>query len=60
MTQDSTRRDFLAKGASLLGATTALTIIPRHVLGGPGITPPNERLNIAGIGVGGMGGRNIR
>ncbi|MBC7819975.1 MAG: gfo/Idh/MocA family oxidoreductase, partial [Planctomycetaceae bacterium] len=50
------RRDFLA-------ATTAtafsFTIVPRHVLGGQGQTPPSERLNVAGIGCGGMGGGDI-
>ncbi|KPK78143.1 MAG: hypothetical protein AMJ79_00750 [Phycisphaerae bacterium SM23_30] len=30
-------------------------MVPRHVLGGPGHTPPSEKLNIAGIGVGGQG-----
>ena len=43
------RRDFI--GAA--GAVAAFTIVPRHVLGGPGNTPPSEKLNIAGIGVGG-------
>jgi len=33
----------------------ALTIVPRHVLGGPGHVPPSEKLNIAGIGIGGRG-----
>jgi len=28
-------------------------------LGGPGHTPPSEKLNIAGVGVGGMGASNI-
>jgi predicted dehydrogenase len=32
----------------------AFTIVPRHVLGG-GQTPPSEKLNIAGIGLNGMG-----
>ena len=46
-----------------LKATTvaaAFVIVPRHVLGGPAHTPPSEKLNIAGIGVGGMGGSNLR
>jgi predicted dehydrogenase len=51
------RRNFLA-GTAL--AATGLMIVPRHVLGGPGYTPPSDRLNIAGIGVGGMGAHNIR
>jgi len=36
-------------------AVAAISIVPRHVLGGPGRTPPSEKLNIAGIGVGGQG-----
>jgi predicted dehydrogenase len=51
------RRDFLT-GTAL--AAAGLTIVPRHVLGGPGHTAPSDRLNIAGIGVGGMGKQNIR
>jgi len=52
----STRRKFLsASAATALG----FTIVPRHVLGGAGQTPPSERVNIAGIGVGGMGGGDI-
>ncbi len=50
------RRDFLLSGA---GSVAAFTIVPRHVLGGPGNTPPSEKLNIAGIGVGGRGGSDI-
>jgi len=33
--------------------------VPRHVLGGSGQTPPSEKLNIAGIGVGGQGGGDL-
>ncbi len=46
------RRRFLGQVA--VGAT-AFTIVPRHVLGGSGQTPPSERLNIAGVGMGGQG-----
>ncbi len=49
------RRDFLGGAA----AATAFMIVPRHVLGGPGHTPPSEKLNIAGIGVGGQGANDI-
>src|SRR3954465_3534988 len=49
------RRGFLAAG----GAAFAFTIVPRHVLGGPGFLPPSERVNVAGIGAGGMGGGDI-
>jgi predicted dehydrogenase len=49
------RRKFLAD----VGATgAAITIVPRHVLG-RGLTPPSDRLNIAGVGVGGMGRINL-
>jgi predicted dehydrogenase len=41
------------------GAVSAFMVVPRHVLG-MGQTPPSQKLNIAGIGVGGMGGGNIR
>jgi predicted dehydrogenase len=40
-------------------AAAAATLVPRHVLGGPGQTPPSEKLNLAGIGVGGMGANNL-
>jgi len=36
------------------------TVVPRHVLGGEGRPGPNEKINIAGIGVGGQGGSDIR
>jgi predicted dehydrogenase len=49
------RRRFLA-GAAM---TAAATIVPKRVLGGAGNTPPSEKLNIAGIGVGGMGKSNL-
>lgn len=49
------RRQFLAGTA----ATAAFTIVPRRVLGGNGYTAPSERLNIAGVGVGGMGRSNL-
>jgi predicted dehydrogenase len=50
------RREFLGGGAA---AIAAFTIVPRHVLGGTNHTPPSEKLNVAGIGVGGMGKSNI-
>lgn len=33
--------------------------MPRHVLGGPGFTPPSERLHVAVVGTGGRGKRLI-
>ncbi|MBI82880.1 MAG: oxidoreductase [Planctomycetaceae bacterium] len=53
----ASRRSFLK---STLPAAISVTIVPRHVLGGPGQTPPSEQVNVAGIGAGGMGGHNIR
>ncbi len=51
------RRDFMGSTAA---AVAAFTIVPRHVLGGPGNKPPSEKLNIAAVGIGGMGKNNIR
>jgi len=51
------RRDFMY-GA---GATfAALTIIPGHVLGRAGHVPPSETIQVAGVGVGGVGHGQIR
>lgn len=50
------RRDFMGAAA----AVTAFTIVPRSVLGGQGHIAPSEKVNIAGIGVGGQGGSDIR
>ncbi len=50
------RRTFLGTAA----ASTAFTIVPRYVLGGAGHTAPSDKVNIAGIGVGGMGFSNLR
>jgi predicted dehydrogenase len=49
------RRDFMTGAAAMAG----FTIVPRSVIGGPGHTPPSEKLNIAGIGVGGRGASNL-
>jgi predicted dehydrogenase len=49
------RRSFLAA----TGAVTAFMALPAHVLGGGGETSPNNKLNIAGIGVGGQGGNDV-
>ena len=50
------RRTFLASAAAV---TAGFTIVPRHVLGGQGVTAPSDKLNIAGVGIGGMGKNNI-
>jgi hypothetical protein len=51
------RRHFLQKSTT---AAAIFTIIPRHVLGGQGNTSPSDKLNIAGIGIGGMGKNNLK
>jgi len=48
------RRSFLGAGAAAAG----ILVVPRHVLG-LGEAPPSEKLNVAGIGVGGMGAGNL-
>lgn len=45
------RRRLLRQAA----AGAALTLVPRHVLGGRGYAAPSEKINIAGIGIGGVG-----
>ena len=57
--QKMTRRHFLRSAAAVSAAPSLLHIVPRHVLG-RGQTPPSDKLNIAGIGVGGMGASNLR
>jgi len=52
---DLSRREFLADVAA---GGAAITIVPRHVLG-RGFVPPSDTLNIAGIGIGGMGRTNL-
>lgn len=50
------RRRFLQAAG---GSAFAFHVVPRHVLG-RGMTPPSEKLNIAGIGIGGQGGGVLR
>src|SRR4030095_6284209 len=45
------RRKFLASTAAL----TAFSVVPARVLGRAAETSPNNKLNIAGIGIGGQG-----
>ncbi|MDY0165999.1 MAG: Gfo/Idh/MocA family oxidoreductase [Thermoguttaceae bacterium] len=52
MSQQISRRQWLG-GVAAAGA--AVTIVPRHVLGGANQTAPSEKLALAGIGVGGIG-----
>ena len=41
-------------------AAAAFTILPRRVLGGPRHIAPSDRVNIAAVGVGGMGRANLQ
>ena len=50
------RRKFIFSSAA---AVSSFMIVPRHVLGN-GYTAPSDKLNIAGIGVGGQGAANLR
>ncbi len=49
------RRHFLGTTA----AASAFLLVPRHVVAGSGEAAPSAKLNIAGIGVGGMGANNL-
>jgi predicted dehydrogenase len=49
------RRDFVGG----VTAAAGVMIVPRHVLGGSGFKAPSDKLNIAGVGAGGMGANNI-
>ena len=51
-----TRRQFLETAALAAG----ITIVPRHVLGGPGYQAPSDTFNVAAVGVGGMGRSNLQ
>lgn len=52
-----TRRQFL-RGATL--SATTFMIVPRATLGAPGAPSANNRLNLAGIGIGGRGAGDLR
>lgn len=53
-----TRRSFLQRGTA---AAAALTIVPSSVLGkSHGHMAPTDKLNIAGVGIGGMGNANLK
>src|SRR3974390_373590 len=55
--EKTTRRRFLQTTAV---AVPAFSVVPLHVLGANAETAPSEKLNIAGIGVGGMGASNLK
>ena len=43
-----------------VAAAAAVTIVPRHVLGGPRFVAPSDKVNVALIGAGGQGLHNTR
>ncbi|MEI7730730.1 MAG: Gfo/Idh/MocA family oxidoreductase [Verrucomicrobiota bacterium] len=51
------RRKFLGTTAA---AVAGISLVPRHVLGGPKFVAPSEKVNIAIIGCGGQGRTNAR
>jgi len=51
-----TRRQFLSTVATTVAG---FTLVPRHVIAASGQTPPSEKINIAGIGVGGQGAGDL-
>ncbi len=54
---DFSRRRFLSN--TIMAAAT-FSIVPSKVIAGFGKTPPSDKLNIAGIGVGGKGFTNLK
>ena len=54
------RRTFVLDSAGAAAAfALAPMIVPRHVLGGVGYRPPSRTLNVACVGIGGMGMNNM-
>jgi hypothetical protein len=51
------RRDFMRTAGAAAVAGTGFMIVPRHVLG-QGMTPPSDLVNLATVGIHGMGGSN--
>jgi hypothetical protein len=48
-TMNVSRRDLLRNSAT---AAASFLIVPRHVLGGAGYTPPSDKVTIGSIGLG--------
>ncbi len=51
------RRDFVAK---TMAATAGFTIVPSFAVSGLGHKAPSDKLNIVGVGIGGMGFHNLK
>jgi predicted dehydrogenase len=61
------RRRFFATAVSAAAAASSacshyktVEVVPRHVIGGPHFVAPSDRLNIAGVGIGGQGRGDLR
>ena len=50
------RRDFIGTTAA---TAAAITVVPRHVLGGPGYVAPSDKITVANIGCGTQGLREM-
>jgi predicted dehydrogenase len=60
MSKRVSRRGFLKRGSAVLGgAVIAPNIAHSSVLGADGATPPNDRITMGAIGVGGMGRHDL-
>ena len=57
MEKNQSRRDFIKTTTAV---AAGFMIVPRFVLGGKGFIAPSDRVNVAGIGVGGMGFNNMK
>jgi hypothetical protein len=55
MTSNANRRQFLGSAA----AAAAFSIVPRHVLGGPNVVAPSDKINLAYVGTGTQGLREM-
>ena len=55
--QTLSRREFAPRATVTVAG---IMLLPRHVLGGPGHTAPSDKLNLAGVGVGGIGGEYLK
>jgi predicted dehydrogenase len=60
MFDNTSRRSFLGTlGKAGVALAASPIIVPRHVLGGPGVRAPSDTVNVACVGVGGMGKVNL-
>ena len=57
MPNDIPRRAFVGEVAA---ASAMFHVVPRHVLGGGGRQAPSDTMNVACIGIGGMGASDVR